>query len=339
MRLRLALVGYGYWGRNLLRTFSSLSEVEVCAVVDPDPAAAAAAAGEQRRPRGAAPTSVGSEGGDRSFDDVCADRSIDAMAIATPLSTHYELARRVLEAGKHCWVEKPLALRLDHARELVDLAGRSRRVLFVDETFLYDPLVRTAREWIQGGRLGALKHLSFERTNMGRIRRDSDVWWNSAPHDLAILRYFTDAGVRSFRADRFFHLQPGVADICTAALELDGGVSVHVYLSWLSPVKAASVVAVGERGMLRYEGRFGQRSLTFFEYRLADAGRNGGSSVIPIERFEAVETVPGGDDEPLSLAARAFIESIRRGVPAPSDGSRSLRVVELLERGDRAAGR
>jgi len=331
MKVRVALFGYGYWGRNLLRVFSAQPGVEVCAVIDCN--APQADGGSEKTP----PFEKGGPGG------IYSDRAIDAVIIATPPSTHYELARAALEAGKHCWVEKPLAMSIAQGEELVRLAARSRSVLFVDETFLYDPLIRTAREWIRGGRLGTLQHLSFERTGMGRIRRDSDVWWNSAPHDLSILRYFSDAGVRSFRVDRFAHLQPGIADMCTAALRLDDGVSVHVYLSWLSPLKAASVIGVGTRGMFRYEGRFGQRSLTYYDYAVrlppvaASQDAPPATTTVPIDRFEASETVPGGGEEPLELAARAFLECVRTGATAPSDGVRSLRVLELLERGDRAS--
>src|SRR5262249_23605518 len=180
------------------------------------------------------------------------DNSIDVALIATPPSSHFALARAALNAGKHCWVEKPLALHAAEARELVDLAARQHRTLFVDETFLYDPLVQQAREWTDGGRLGRVLHLSFERLGMGRIRRDSDVWWNSAPHDLSILRYFVRDAVERVHVERFTYLQPGVADMCVGTVQFAGGVSAHIYLSWLSPLKRASVVVVGTRAMLVY---------------------------------------------------------------------------------------
>jgi UDP-2-acetamido-3-amino-2,3-dideoxy-glucuronate N-acetyltransferase len=255
------------------------------------------------------------------------------VLVATPPSSHATLARAALQAGKHCWVEKPLALRVAEARELVDLAARQQRTLFVDETFLYDPLVQRAREWIHGGRLGPLVHLSFERLGMGRIRRDSDVWWNSAPHDLSILRYFVPDEVEGLRVENFAYLQPGVADMCVATVRFTTGVSAHIYLSWLSPLKRASVVAVGRRGMLAYEGRFEQRALTFYDYAHTDP-RAVQSNVVPIDRFAAAETIPGGAEEPLALAAAAFVDSVRTGIPAPSDGRHSLKVVELLEAGN-----
>jgi UDP-2-acetamido-3-amino-2,3-dideoxy-glucuronate N-acetyltransferase len=319
MSLRIGLIGAGYWGARLLRVFRGLDGVEVVLAVDGDPAQRAAVAAEVR---------VAAD-----VDALWSDASIDAALVATPPSSHFALARAALAAGKHCWVEKPLALHAGHARQLVELAARQRRTLFVDETFLYDPLVQRAREWILGDRLGRVLHLSFERLGMGRIRRDSDVWWNSAPHDLSILRYFVAAAVEAIHVERFAYLQPGIADMCVGTVRFAGGVSAHIYLSWLSPQKRASVVVVGARGMLVYEGRFEQRALTFYDYVHADPAAVQ-SNVVPIERFAAAETITGGAEEPLALAAAAFVHAVRTGAPAPSDGRSSLKVVELLEAGN-----
>jgi UDP-2-acetamido-3-amino-2,3-dideoxy-glucuronate N-acetyltransferase len=207
--------------------------------------------------------------------------------------------------------------------------------LFVDETFLYDPLVQRAQEWIRDGRLGRILHLSFERLGMGRIRRDSDVWWNSAPHDVSILRYFVPEEVESVRVEKFAYLQPDIADICVGTVRFVSGVSAHIYLSWLSPLKRASVVVVGTRGMLAYEGRFEQRALTFYDYAHPEPA-SVASNVVPIERFTAAETITGGKEEPLALSAAAFVDSVRTGRPAPSDGRHSLKVVEILAAGNPA---
>jgi UDP-2-acetamido-3-amino-2,3-dideoxy-glucuronate N-acetyltransferase len=230
-------------------------------------------------------------------------------------------------------VEKPLALRAAEARELVALAARQQRIAFVDETFLYDPLVQRAREWIAAGRLGRVLHLSFQRLGMGRIRRDSDVWWNSAPHDVSILRYLVSDEVERVQVDKFTYLHPGIADMCVATVRFVSGVSAHIYLSWLSPQKVASVVVVGSQGMLAFEGRFEQRALTFYDYA-HPAPDSVTSNVVPIERFAAAETIKGGKEEPLALSAAAFIDSIRTGRPAPSDARYSVKVVEILAAGN-----
>jgi predicted dehydrogenase len=309
------LIGGGYWGEKLLDAFRVTSGIEITSLADRDPTRLA---------------SLGD--GIRTANDyrvMIEDPTLDAVVIATPPSSHYTIARDALRAGKHCWVEKPLAMHVAEASELVSLAETNERILFVDETFLYDPLVRTARRWIREGRIGELRHLSFERLGMGRVRRDSDIWWNSAPHDLSILRYLVPARVERIHVERFAYLQPGIADMCVGTVSLEHGISAHLYLSWLSPVRSASVVAVGSKAMLRYEGRFAQRQLTLYDYEMAEPTRTQ-SNVVPVTRFETIEQLPGGAEQPLALAVSAFLRAITSGTPAPSEGVHSLAVVELL---------
>lgn len=316
--VRLGLIGAGYWGEKLARVFSRLDRACVQVVCDTDPARRLAVA-----PHAASAA---------THDELLRRDDVDAVLVATPPSTHYTLAHDVLAAGKHCWVEKPLAMRAAEARQLVDLARQRGVALFVDETFLYDPLLQQAKAWIDVGRLGRLHHLSFERLGMGRIRRDSNVWWNAAPHDLSILCYLVPGAVEHIHVETFPYLQPGIADIAVGTLTLAEGISAHLYLSWLSPRKAASLVIVGQHGMLHYEGRFGERGLQLFDYEIADPAA-AIDNVVPITRFAATETIRGGPEEPLRLAAEAFLSSIATGLPAASAGEHSLRVVELLEAG------
>jgi UDP-2-acetamido-3-amino-2,3-dideoxy-glucuronate N-acetyltransferase len=253
------------------------------------------------------------------------------------------MALAALRAGKHVWVEKPLALAAAEGRELVDAAAAARRVLFVDETFLYDPLVREMKRIIDDGGLGDVMHLSFERLGMGRIRRDSNVWWNSAPHDLSILFHLVPRPLTAIRAHQHAYLQPGIADVVTCDLELEGGVSAHIYLSWLHPEKTAKVVVVGRERMLAYEGRFEKRGVTLYDYTLdltppAQSDR-GAIPIVPVSTFSGrLLEVPAGD-EPLALAATHFVDCIRDGGEPLTSGAHSLRVVEVLEQGDRAATR
>ncbi len=317
-RLRVGLVGAGYWGKNLLRVFQALPGAEVCAVADETPQAAKALA--RQLPAFA------------SVEAMLQSCPLDAVLVATPPSTHYGIARTVLSAGKHCWVEKPLALRSEQARELVELARKAGVQLFVDETFLYDPLVCTAREWIRSGRLGRVYHASFERLGQGRIRRDSDVWWNSAPHDLSIINYWFESPLREIAVRGFAYLQPNVADVAAGVAELEDGTSIHIYVSWIAPVKIATATVSGERGMLVYEGRFGKRKLEFYEFAVTDPAEVT-ANVVPIQKFAMSDAIAGGNEEPLALAAEAFLEAIRTGMLPPSAGEFSQRVVEMLTRG------
>ena len=331
-RPSIAIVGVGYWGRNLLRTFGRLSGARVTTLCDLDP----------ERLGGARAEHPGLRCTD-DFDALIARDDVDAMVIATPPTRHHAMALAALRAGKHVWVEKPLALAAAEGRALVDAAAAASRVLFVDETFLYDPLVREMKRIIDAGGLGDVMHLSFERLGMGRIRRDSNVWWNSAPHDLSILFHLVPRPVTAIRLHQHTYLQPGIADMAVCDLELEGGVSAHIYLSWLHPEKTAKVVVVGRERMLAYEGRFEKRGITLYDYALdlsppARSDR-GAVPIVPVSAFSGrMLEVPAGD-EPLAIAAAHFVDCIRDGAEPLTSGARSLRVVEVLEQGDRTATR
>jgi hypothetical protein len=179
---------------------------------------------------------------------------------------------------------------------------------------------------------------------MGRIRRDSNVWWNSAPHDVSILYYLLDTPVTQVSATGHAFVQPGIEDVVWATLHLAGDISAHIYLSWLCPEKKASLMVVGEHGMLGYEGRFGQRKLTRYGYRLGQRPETkpetlARANLIPIDNYEIIEEITDDHCEPLALACAAFQESILTGQPAPSSGERSLRTVAALDAGARSLTR
>src|SRR5262245_8752370 len=255
--IHAAVIGAGYWGAHLIRVLHNTDGIWLKAVCDARPEILQEV--KARYPQVALTP---------SYDHILRNPNIDAVLLATPPATHYQLARAALAAGKHVWVEKPLALAYAEGRELVALARDKQRMLFVDETFLYDPLVQQARAIMTTGGLGKIYHVSLERTGMGRIRRDSNVWWNSAPHDLSVLRYLLDVPVLWVSATGHAFLQSQIEDVVWVSLRLAGNISAHVYLSWLCPEKRASLIVVGEHGMIGYEGRFGKRMLTRYEYRL-----------------------------------------------------------------------
>src|SRR6185295_7337239 len=212
-----------------------------------------------------------------------------------------------------------------------------KKTLFVDETFLYDPLVREIKRVIDQGALGEVYHLSFERLGMGRIRRDSNVWWNSAPHDLSILFYLVPRKMVDVRLHQHSYLQPGIADMAVCDLELEDGVSALIYLSWLHPEKTARVTVVGRERMLSYEGRFEKRGITLYDYAL-EAGSTE-ANLIPIRHCTAHPLEVPAAVEPLALAAEHFVDSIQQGTEPLTSGARSLRVVEVLETAEHGATR
>ena len=328
-RVNVAIVGVGYWGGNLLRTFSKLPEVRVTDVCDLD--------AKRLRALGAEHPEL------RLIDDLgelVGRDDVDAVVIATPPSRHHTMALAALHAGKHVWVEKPLALSAADGRELVRAAEDEGRILFVDETFLYDPLVVEMKRLVDQGALGELYHLSFERLGMGRIRRDSNVWWNSAPHDLSILFHLVPRPVVSTRLHQHTYLQPGIADMAVCDLELEGGVSAHIYLSWLHPEKTARVTVVGSERMLTYEGRFEKRGITLYDYAVDPSttnGRGAAAPILPVSHFFARRLEIPAAAEPLGLAAAHFVDCVVTGREPLTSGARSLRVVEVLEAAEHGA--
>src|SRR5215510_4997091 len=302
--LRVGIAGVGYWGKNLLRTFARLPTTRIARLCDLDSTRRQAL--KQEHPE--LPVSD-------DYAGFVAASDFDAVLVATPPSRHHAMALAALHAGKHVWVEKPLALTAADGRELVAAARAVGRTLFVDETFLYDPLVTEMRRQVESGALGDILHLSFERLGMGRIRRDSNVWWNSAPHDLSILFHLVPRPVVHLRLHLHAYLQPGIADMAVCDLELEGGVSAHIYLSWLHPEKTAKVVVVGRERMLAYEGRFEKRAITLYDYaidrEIGASNATGTAPIIPITQFSANRLEIPAATEPLSLAAEHFVECIQ----------------------------
>ncbi len=322
--IRVAVVGAGYWGAHLLRVFQATEGFALTHVCDMRPEALHDA--QVRYPHVVVESALSA---------VLRDPTIDAVVVATPPAAHVTIAEAALNAGKHVWVEKPLALTYTEGQRLVALAHAQRRALFVDETFLYDPLVEQLRVWLAAGAIGKPQHVTLERTGMGRIRRDSNVWWNSAPHDVSILHYVLNARVRAIAVFGYAFVQPGIADVVWASLQMEERLMAHIHLHWLFPEKKAPLTIVGERGMLRYEGRFEQRRLTRYGYRLGEVAPEirRAANVIPIEQYQVEEEVYGDPVEPLTRASLAFREMIHSGDPAPSSGEQSLRTLAVLEAG------
>ncbi len=327
-RVSVALVGAGYWGRKLLPKFVNNQQSWVQTICDLHPAHRA----EMNRAFPDIPTTD-------SIDNILSDPSVGAIILATPPATHFSLAHRAIEAGKHIWVEKPLALRAEEGRKLVALSQSKGTVLFVDHTFLYDPAIRKIRELIDQGELGVVHHIYSQRLNLGRIKRDSNVWWNSAPHDISILLYLLNSAPKTIALHGYRYLQPDLEDLNIAVVEMSGGASAFIYHNWLFPENTARLTIIGSRKMLVYEGKFEKRAITLYEYTVDLAGLGPKAALelpttIP-SKMIAEHMLPGlTDQEPLALAVGDFLASIQQGRAPVSDGAFSLKVLETLAAGE-----
>ncbi|HEY2990593.1 MAG TPA: Gfo/Idh/MocA family oxidoreductase, partial [Candidatus Binatia bacterium] len=256
--------------------------------------------------------------------------------LVTPPATHFSLGKKALGAGKHIWIEKPLALRLAEGKQLVALAQRKSAVLFVDHTFLYDRAIRMAHDLITGGEMGEVHHVFLQRLNLGRIKRDSNVWWNSAPHDVSILLYLLKGRPVSVALHGYRYLQPDVEDLSMATVEMSDGASAFVYHNWLYPENTAKLTVIGSKKLLTYEGKFDKREAILYEYAIgAEAGGSGVSAemanTIPSKMIGRRKLEGVAAEEPLATAVGDFLDSIRERRAPVSDGNFSLQVLAVLD--------
>jgi predicted dehydrogenase len=270
-----------------------------------------------------------------SYGAICDDEEVDAVAIATPVSTHYELATAALEAGKHVFVEKPLAASTEQAQELIELTERNGRVLMPGHTFLYSPPVNMARELIRKGELGDIYFISTSRVNLGQHQSDVSVVWDLGPHDFAILRYWLDDMPIRVSALSRGCVMDDTPDVAFINLEFPSGTIAHVELSWLAPSKLRRTAIVGSKKMLVYDDASSE------PIRIFDSG----ADVPDPETFgEFRLTYRTGDivsprvdvTEPLQLELEDFCEAIHTGKEPRSSGRLGHDVIRIIEAVDRS---
>jgi len=241
--VRVAQLGCGYWGPNLLRNFSSHADCHVKIVAEQDPK-------RRQYVETTYPKTVTSPDWHTAIDDP----EIDAVVVATPASTHYALAKAALEANKHVFIEKPLAMSVLQADELVALASGRARTMMVGDTFLYNSAVRYLKGLLKEGTLGDIYYVYTQRLNLGQVRTDVNAWWNLAPHDVSILLYLMDWEMPvSVSAHGIAYIQDGIEDVVFANLTWANRVAAHVQVSWLDPGKTRKVTVVGNRKMVVYD--------------------------------------------------------------------------------------
>src|SRR6266536_4109856 len=324
--LKIGLVGLGYWGPNLLRVLSEMQGVDVKTICDVDASRLMTFA---RRHSSAETTT--------RIDDLLADPDLDAIVLATPVHTHFELAARSLEAGKHTFVDKPLGRSSEEAQRLVDLASRNDRVLMCGQTFLYSPPVRASKELIERGELGELYFISSSRVNLGIHQPDVSVVWDLGPHDFSILRYWLGERPSTVAAMTRGCLTPNTPDVAFIHLVFDSGTIANVEIAWLAPSKLRRTTIVGSEKMVVYDdtsnepvrifdsGAQLQNPQTFGEYQLT---YRTGDIVSP-----KVEVT-----EPLALQLQDFCAAIREGTEPRSSAALGLDVVTIAEAVDRSLG-
>ena len=319
--VRVGLAGLGYWGPNLARNFDDLPDADLAWVTDVDEGRLARYGARFAQAR----TTT-------RFDDLLEDESVDAIVIATPVSTHADLARAALRAGKHVFVEKPLALAASEAEELVAIAEERGLALMPGHLLLYHPGVRKLREIVESGELGRLLCVYGNRQNLGKIHRDENVLWSLGAHDLSVVLDLVGEEPAEVWARGESFLNPGVEDIVFAYLRFPSGVVAHLHLSWLDPHKMRKITVVGDHKMAVFDDMELDRKVTIYDKGPQEPADTYGEW---LTRTGDIWSPKIANDEPLRLECEHFL-ALARGeadsAPARENGVAVVRTLEELQR-------
>jgi len=324
--LRIGVIGYGYWGPNLVRSFAALQDAEVACVCDLQQ--------PRREHLGVNYPQVPAV---HDWRQLVADPSVDAVVVATPVSTHYAIAREALGNGKHVLVEKPLTVSSAEAAELIEMSRQRQLTLMVGHTFVYQGAVRKIREIVRAGELGEVLYIDSTRANFGILQDDINVVWDLAPHDISIMDFVLDRTPLSVSATGASHTTKGLEEVAFLTFYFPGGLIAHVNVSWLAPIKIRRMIIGGTRRMLVYDDLEAAAKLKIYDcsIELGEAGMKRHSDLMRRSSGDAVIPELNGT-EALLMEARDFVGSIRERRPPVADGESGLRVVRLLELASRS---
>ena len=319
--IKIGVVGCGYWGPNLVRNFYSLSESKVVKICD------------LKRERLTHMKSLypGIQTTTK-YEDLLADKNIDAVCIATPTPLHFELSRKALLAGKHILVEKPLADSSKKAMDLIDIANKRKLILMVGHTFLYNPAVNKIKEILSTGDLGRIYYINMERLNLGLFQKDINVVWDLAPHDISVVKYITNKKPISVSAYGKASVYKPVEDMAMIILRFAGGLLAHMRISWIDPHKVRQVVIVGSKKMLVYDDIKPVDKITIY-----DKGVKAPRHYDSFEEFKFayrygdVTIPPVENTEPLKLECLHFLDCVKNRKRPISDGENGLWVIKVVE--------
>lgn len=311
---RVAVVGCGYWGKNLVRNFNQLGALSLVA----DTTSIGQALAAKIAP------SI------KIVDDLgqVLNATVDAIVIATPAETHFSLVREALLAGKDVFVEKPLALAYEQGADLVRIADIQKRILMVGHVLEYHPAIVRLLELVREGELGKIHYIYSNRLSLGKVRREENILWSFAPHDIAIILRLVGSLPFQVVACGGSYVQPNIADVTVTNLLFDNGVRAHIYVSWLHPFKEQRLVVIGSRKMASFDDV--AKKLVLYDQRVeVKEGQ-------PLPVKGEGESVTFASDEPLGLECQAFLKAVRTRHPPLTDGCSGLRVLKVLQAAQRS---
>lgn len=327
--LNVAVVGAGYWGKNLIRNFATAKRCTLKYVCDKNEKLLAAE--KKKFPFIGTSTCV---------DEVFSDREVDAVVIATDVPTHFEIAQKSLQAGKHTYVEKPMTSRASEAEVLVELAKEKGLKLMVGHLLEYHPAVNYLKDTIERGYLGQPYYVYTQRVNLGIVRQDENAWWSLAPHDISIVCYLLGSEPISVAAHGQCYLQKGIEDVVFAMIKFEDGKMAHVQCSWLDPHKIRKVTVVGSEKMMTFDDMEATEKMRIYD-KGAEIKHDITTSYADIMSLRfgdiVIPKIPSG--EPLALECEHFMDCVLDGRQVRSDGMDGLRVVRVLEAGQESLKR
>ncbi|MBN1696520.1 MAG: Gfo/Idh/MocA family oxidoreductase [Spirochaetales bacterium] len=319
--VNIGIVGCGYWGPNLIRNFRSLTDCRVIKVCDKDDKRL----NHMKEIYPEVDTTT-------DYSSLVDDDRIDAIVVATPVSTHFKLARMALQAGKHTFIEKPMAGSTEECQALNDIAHEKSLVLMVGHTFIYTATVRKIKEIIDSGDIGEVLYIKSQRLNLGLFQNDINVTWDLAPHDISIILYLINERPVSVNCVGKAHIHPKIEDVTTLTMDFSNNFFAIIQSSWLDPRKIREFTIIGSKKMIVYDDteplykikiydqhvKIPHHYDTFGEFQFA---YHYGDVYIPHIK----------QTEPLRIECQQFIDSIEKGEPSPSDGEAGMQIVRILE--------
>jgi predicted dehydrogenase len=315
--VRIGVAGLGYWGPNLARNFAALPGCELSWCCDASDAARERWEPSFPRTRFTA-----------DLDELLADPDLDAVVLATPVPTHGGLAETVLRAGKHCFVEKPLAQSVGDAERVVAAARETGRTLMVGHLLEYHPGVIKLKEMAEAGDLGPIHYIYSNRLNLGKLRPDENALWSLGAHDISVVLHLAQEEPYEIEARGESYVQSGIEDVVFGFLRFPSGLAAHLHLSWLDPHKERRFTVVGGRRMATFDDMDIERKITVYDKGFDEDSGNWGEY---IARSGDIWSPRIANSEPLRLECAHFVECLRTGATPRSDGDSGLRVVRVLE--------
>jgi predicted dehydrogenase len=314
-------VGCGYWGPNLIRNFRSLPDCNLKMMCD---------VSEKRL---AHLKSLYPEvEGETNYSHMLNGTGLDAVVIATSVGTHYQMAKASLTAGKHTFIEKPMAASSQQCEELIEIARSKGLVLMVGHTFLYSPAVRKIAEIVQSGDIGELRYICARRLNLGLFQKDINVAWDLAPHDISIILHIMEKEATTINCQGSAHITPGVEDVTTMWLNFPGNRSAIIHSSWLDPRKVREMTIVGSRRMIVYDDVSQLEKIRIFDTRVERPPHYDTFAEFHYAYHYGDVHVPYlKQEEPLKTECQHFLDCINQGTTPMSDGRKGLELVRILE--------